>query len=108
MRLTWCYGVLSLLMLAAPLSGAATAQDDFGANWPAGPGREETGYACIACHSLAIVKQQGLSREDWDELLDWMIEEQGMVDLEAEERSVILDYLSTHFGRDRRAQGTAQ
>ena len=108
MKRIWRRAALSLLILAAPLGGAATAEDDLGADWPAGPGREETGYACIACHSLAIVKQQGLSREDWDELLDWMIEEQGMVELETEERSVILDYLSTHFGRDRRAQGTAQ
>ena len=106
MRLAWCFGVLSLSVLA--LGGAAQADDDFGADWPAGAGREETGYACIACHSLAIVKQQGLSREDWDDLLDWMIEEQGMAELETDERSLILDYLAEHFGRDRRAGGSVQ
>lgn len=32
---------------------------------------------CSACHSLHMVTQKGLSRQRWDETLDWMIEEQG-------------------------------
>ena len=99
---------LLLLALALQLAHTASAEDMFGADWPAGPGREEAGYACIACHSLAIVKQQGLSRNDWDELLDWMIEEQGMVELETSERIVILNYLAVHFGRDRAARQAPQ
>ena len=70
----------------------------FGDDWPAGPGREVTGALCGSCHSLAIVKQQGLSRSDWDEVLDWMVEEHGMVQLETTIRTNILDYLSGHFG----------
>lgn len=76
--------------------------DEFGADWPLGPGREDTGYLCGACHSLAIVKQQGLKREDWDELLDWMVEEQGMYEPEPDERALILDYLAQNFNVDRK------
>ena len=67
---------------------------------PAGLGREEVFYQCQACHSLAIVKQQGLDRESWDESLVWMVEEQEMEPLDPEDRNLVLDYLATHFGRD--------
>ncbi len=68
---------------------------------PPGRGREETYYTCSACHSFSIVLQQGLSWGDWDELIDWMIDEQGMSDLGTEERALILEYLSKNFGPDR-------
>jgi cytochrome c len=77
---------------------AATVQPDFGPDWPAGPGQAETGLLCNACHSLAIVKQQRLSRDVWDKLLDWMVEEQGMAEQTPERRLLILDYLAAHFG----------
>ncbi len=68
---------------------------------PPGPGREDVFYRCRVCHSLMIVKQQGLSREAWEESLEWMVEEQGMSPIEDETtRDTILDYLSAHFGRD--------
>ncbi len=50
-----------------------------------------------------LVKQQGLSREDWDETLIWMIEEQGMAEVSAEEHDLIVGYLATYYGRDRAA-----
>ncbi len=66
---------------------------------PPGPGREEIFYGCSSCHSLMLVTQQGLSRDSWDETLEWMVEEQGMAEIEdATTRDLILDYLSTHFG----------
>jgi cytochrome c len=66
---------------------------------PPGPGREEVFHTCNACHSLMLVTQQGMSRERWDETLEWMVEEQGMSDIEdVAIRDLILDYLSTHFG----------
>lgn len=79
-------------------AGAAANRPDFGPDWPAGPGQAEAGQLCNSCHSLAIVKQQGLSRDSWDELLDWMVEEQGMAEQSAERRDLILEYLATHFG----------
>lgn len=88
---------------AASESNAATIDEDdeFGPEWPLGPGRDDTGYLCGACHSLAIVKQQGLTRSDWDELIDWMVEEQGMAELDTADRAIILDYLAEHFNVDR-------
>ena len=62
--------------------------------------REEVFYACQACHSLAIVKQQGLNRDSWDESLVDMVEEREMDPLDPEDRNLILDYLTTHYGRD--------
>ena len=67
---------------------------------PEGPGREEVFYSCQACHSLAIVKQQGLDRDSWDETLVWMVEEQEMEPLDPEVRTLVLDYLTTHYGRE--------
>jgi cytochrome c len=66
---------------------------------PAGPGREEVFYSCNACHSLMLVTQQGMSRDRWDETLDWMIEEQGMSEFSDDAtRALVLDYLSQHYG----------
>jgi len=64
---------------------------------PEGPGREETFYACAACHGLAIVKQQGMSRIQWDASIDWMIERHGMAEPDEAERNTILDYLTAQF-----------
>jgi cytochrome c len=66
---------------------------------PPGKGREEVFYTCNACHSLMLVTQQGMNRDRWDETLEWMVEEQGMNEIEdVAMRDRILDYLSTHFG----------
>ncbi|MEI8592882.1 c-type cytochrome [Photobacterium sp. Hal280] len=54
--------------------------------------------ACSACHSLYLVTQQGLSKERWDALLTWMVEEQGMDELAPDDREAILVYLSTYYG----------
>ena len=67
---------------------------------PAGPGRELVFGVCQACHSLAIVKQQGLDRETWDETLAWMVEEQGMPPFDRGNLNLVLDYLATHYGRN--------
>jgi hypothetical protein len=64
---------------------------------PEGPGREETFYACAACHGTAIVKQQGMTRIQWDASIDWMIERHGMAKPDQAERDVILDYLAAQF-----------
>jgi hypothetical protein len=64
---------------------------------PEGPGREETFYACAACHGVAIVKQQGMTRLQWDASIDWMIERHGMAKPDQAEREIILDYLVSQF-----------
>ena len=79
---------------------AALAQDEDAAlaAMPDHPGKEEVFYTCNVCHSIRLVTQQRLSRQRWDQLLDWMVEEQGMAQLTAAERQVILEYLATQYG----------
>jgi len=64
-----------------------------------GAGQEDVFNTCQACHSLRLALQQRLPRWEWDHTLGWMVEEQGMPELEAEELDRILDYLATHLGR---------
>lgn len=66
---------------------------------PPGEGREEVYHSCSACHSLMLVRQQGMSRTRWDETLEWMVDEQGMTPIDdVATRDRILDYLAAHFG----------
>lgn len=67
----------------------------------AGEGAEATHAYCTACHSERIVVQQGLTREGWEEVLEYMVEEQGMTPIEEPDRDRVLGYLSTHYGLDR-------
>jgi len=88
----------------AAVGVSVAVPDDGPEKWqglPPGPGREDVYYRCAACHSLMIVKQQGLDRAAWEESLDWMVEEQGMAPIEdAATRNRVLDYLADKFGRD--------
>ena len=94
------WGVLSPAVPAAERTASGTGEAEEYGGLSEGPGREEVFYACQACHSLAIVKQQGLDRDSWNESLVQMVEEREMEPLDPEDRKLILDYLSTHYGRD--------
>ena len=94
------WGVLSPATLAAERTASGTGEAEEYGGLAKGPGREEVFYACQACHSLAIVKQQGLNRDSWDESLVDMVEEREMDPLDPEDRNLILNYLTTHYGRD--------
>jgi len=65
--------------------------------YPAHPNRDDAFYFCTACHSFKIVAAQRMSRERWDESLDWMVERHNMPKVEGEDRKKILDYLSSAF-----------
>ena len=67
----------------------------------AAEGAEETYAYCTACHSERIVAQQGLTRPDWEELLEQMVEENGMTPIEEPDLGRILAYLAAHYGPDR-------
>jgi hypothetical protein len=60
-------------------------------------GREETFYACTACHNFKLVAAQGMNRRQWEDSLDWMVSKHGMNPLEGNDRKVVLDYLETAF-----------
>ena len=93
------FGRASAASAAPAVSGPAEAED-FGLMVRA-PGASETFDACTPCHSERIVVQQGLTREQWDELMVWMVEEQEMEPIEDGALAVILDYLAEHYGPDR-------
>lgn len=63
---------------------------------PPDKGRDEVEAYCGACHSLRLVVQQGLSRDAWQETIEWMVEEQEMEPLEPEDHKLVLDYLAKH------------
>jgi len=63
----------------------------------AGPGRDETFYTCTACHNFKLVAQQGMSRRQWDDTIDWMTEKQNMPKLEGKERETVLNYLEAAY-----------
>lgn len=66
-----------------------------------GKGAEETFNNCTACHSERIIAQQGLSRKGWIEMFEWMVDEQEMEKMEEPDYTLVLDYLSQNYGKDR-------
>lgn len=74
-----------------------TPTDESPEDLPPGNGREETFYTCTACHGFKIVAQQGMTRAQWDDSLNWMTARHGMSPLQGEDRKLILDYLEAHY-----------
>ena len=73
--------------------------------YPAGANRDDTFYYCTACHSFKIVAAQGLSRERWNETLDFMVARHKMPDVQGAERERMLDYLAAAFPERREPGG---
>jgi hypothetical protein len=87
-------GVVAVLLSVE--MAAAQAQDD--SRMPEGPNRELTIKTCIGCHALSnLYSTVGRTREGWSRVLDDM-KNYGM-NVTAQERAQILDYLSTALGR---------
>ena len=88
----------------ADVSGTAAPQPDRPPDLGvlvATEGAEETHVYCTVCHSERIVAQQGLTRADWEELLEQMVEENGMNPIEEPDLGRVLDYLAANYGPDR-------
>jgi mono/diheme cytochrome c family protein len=87
-------------LIAGPLAVAATAtaaDEETPEILAPGEGREETFYYCIACHNTALIRRSGFTRQQWDELMDWMSEKHGMNPLEGELRETIVNYLAEAY-----------
>ena len=99
----WAAAAAALLWPAASDSASAQTlqefvpRDEAPEEFPDAPGREETFYACTACHGFKLVAQQGQSRRQWDETLDFMTEKHTMPKLEGDDRKLVLDYLEAAF-----------
>ena len=92
--------VLTALFLGIGVSHAQDEESEYGILVDK-PGVELTHAYCAACHSEMLVAQQGLTRAHWDELLEWMVEEQGMSEIEEPDRTIVLDYLEENYNTDR-------
>jgi len=91
------------LVLSAP---ASSSYDETPEVLAEGEGREETFYLCTPCHNTALIRRSGLTRQQWDELMDWMTERHGMNPLEGELRETIVNYLAQAYP-PRRQRGPA-
>ncbi|AGA91667.1 cytochrome c2 [Thioflavicoccus mobilis 8321] len=67
---------------------------------PEGEGREAVYFTCRACHALEQFTGKHRSREDWAELLETMVADNGMVAPEPWARELMLDYLGAYFGEE--------
>ncbi|MGV3633085.1 MAG: hypothetical protein ACO1NY_01955 [Pseudorhodoplanes sp.] len=100
-RLVWV--LLLVAAWQAPLAANAqqsrtfTPTDESPEDLPAGTGRDETFYSCTPCHGFKIVAQQGMTRAQWDDSLNWMTARHGMNRIEGDDRKLILDYLEQHY-----------
>jgi hypothetical protein len=84
-------GVLGACVL---MLGAASAQ---GIELPAGPNREVVSHECQACHDLSmVVASAGLTRDGWNSIIEEMTS-YGL-SVSADQRTQILEYLSTYLG----------
>jgi hypothetical protein len=83
--------------LARAQAPAFTPSEETPEQFPAGAGRDDTFYACTACHNFKLVAAQGLNRRQWDESLTWMTQRHNMPALEGKERETVLDYLEATF-----------
>jgi hypothetical protein len=89
------------VVIAVSLAGpAAVAQEVAEAPtvFPDGAHRDEVFYYCTGCHSSRLVRNQRMTRQQWDETLSWMTERHNMAPLEGEDRARFLDYLTQAFG----------
>lgn len=48
---------------------------------------------CMGCHSLELVEQNFMSRNEWDKTLDWMEKKHNLPEFGQETRNNILNYL---------------
>jgi hypothetical protein len=97
---------------AAPVPAAVDSEkgkppphNDTVEDLPEGKGREITFYTCTACHGVALIKAQGLTRDLWDSTFDLMLTKHRMPPVEPAERAEILDYLGEQFPPRRRGRG---
>ena len=99
MRLRRTLTALAGLLWIATASAqtAFTPRDESPEEFVAAPGRDETFYACTACHGFKLVAQQGMTRAQWEDSINLMIRRHNMPPLDAKDHEVVLNYLETAY-----------
>lgn len=96
------------MVVASAMEGAAQSArppEEQPEHYPEGAHREDTFYFCTACHSFKLVAAQGMSRDRWNDTLDFMVSRHKMPDVQGQDREKILDYLSSAFPERREPRG---
>ena len=93
----WRFSLCRSRHPAAAQSPQFTPRDEAPENFPDRPGRDDTFYACTACHNFKLIAAQGLSRAGWDDSIALMVQRHGMPALDDKDKKVVLDYLETAF-----------
>ena len=93
----FAFVAIAVMLTTAALAQNFTPRDESPEDFLAGAGRDETFYACTACHGFKLVAQQGLSRAGWEDSINLMIRRHNMPPLDEKDRAVVLGYLEAAY-----------
>ncbi len=98
MRLLRALPAVALAIASTVASAQQFApRDESAADYPAGEGREQTFNTCTPCHGFRLVAQQGQSRRQWEDTIEFMMARHSMPKLDGNDRKIVLDYLEAAF-----------
>ena len=97
MMVRFAIAIAGLLFVTPAVAQTFTPRDESPEDLPAGAGRDETFYACTACHGFKLIAQQGLSRAGWEDSINLMIRRHNMPPLDDKDRAVVLGYLEATY-----------
>ncbi len=95
--LAWLALAGALVIAQAMAQTGFTPRDESPEEFAAGAGRDETFYACTACHGFKLVAQQGMTRAQWEDSINLMIRRHNMPALDDKDRERVLNYLETAY-----------
>jgi len=87
----------TLLIAPALAQTTFTPREESPEEFAAGKGREETFYACTACHGFRLVAQQGMTRAQWEDSINLMVRRHNMPKLDDKDRETVLNYLEAAY-----------
>ncbi len=90
---------MMLALFVYLLGSPVLAQDDLEFTLMAdGEGKDFVYLLCSDCHSMQQVLGYRYSRAGWRSAMQRMTDEFGMAELDGEECTLVLDYLTRHYG----------
>ena len=97
LRFAWLAVAGVLWIAPAVAQSTFTPRDESPEEFVAGAGRDETFYACTACHGFKLVAQQGMTRAQWEDSINLMVRRHNMPPLDDRDREVVLNYLEAAY-----------
>lgn len=96
-RIAWVAMAGLLWISPATAQSTFTPGEESPEDFPAGAGRDETFYACTACHGFKLVAQQGMTRAQWEDSIALMVRRHNMPPLDDKDRDTVLNYLEAAY-----------